>query len=116
MVKKMSSSGAIEPRIKKYCRHAKMSELKSQHDIRRTVITNLYESGVPLKEIQRIAGHSSLKQTFDYIKFKNSENDAFYIENLCSKTVEQSGTDFQANFPQKKLGNADKIDIPGSQG
>lgn len=85
---------SFEPRLKKYCRQANMSEMKSQHDIRRTVITNLYEAGVPLKEIQRIAGHASLKQTFDYIKFKDSDNDAEYMEKLCSKKVEQNGTDF----------------------
>ena len=66
---------SFEPRIKKYCRQAGMSELKPQHDVRRTVITNLYDAEVPLKEIQRIAGHSSLKQTLDCIKFRDHGND-----------------------------------------
>ena len=87
---------SFEPRIKKYCRQAGMSELKSQHDIRRSVITNLYESGVPLKEIQRIAGHSTLKQTLDYIKFKECDKDEEYMEKLCAKKVEQNGTTFLA--------------------
>lgn len=87
---------SFEPRIKKYCRQAGMSELKSQHDVRRTVITNLYDAGVPLKEIQRIAGHSSLKQTLDYIKFRDHNNDEEYMEKLCSKKLEQVGTKFLA--------------------
>ena len=61
-----------------------MPELKSQHDIRRTVITNLYCKGVPVKEIQRIARHSSLNMTMSYIKFQDNDNDADYMERLCA--------------------------------
>ena len=63
-----------------------MPELKSQHDIRRTVITNLYYKGVPLKEIQRIAGHSSLNMNMSYIKFQDNDNDADYMERLCANS------------------------------
>ena len=52
-----------------------MDVLKSQHDIRRTFCTNMYYSGVPLKNLQKLMGHSSLKQTMDYIKFKEDDKD-----------------------------------------
>ena len=77
---------SFEPRLKRYCRECNMPELKSQHDIRRTVITNLYYKGVPLKEIQRIAGHSSLNMTMSYIKFQDNDNDADYMERLCANS------------------------------
>ena len=80
----MCNTRSFEPRLKRFCREVGMGELKSQHDIRRTVITNLYYKGVPLKEIQRIAGHGSLNQTIDYIKFKESNKDEEYMELLCS--------------------------------
>lgn len=64
-----------EPRIKRFCRLANMDVLKSQHDIRRTFCTNMYYSGVPLKNLQKLMGHSSLKQTMDYIKFKEDDKD-----------------------------------------
>lgn len=77
---------SFELRLKRYCRECNMPELKSQHDIRRTVITNLYYKGVPLKEIQRIAGHSSLNMTMSYIKFQDNDNDADYMERLCANS------------------------------
>lgn len=64
-----------ESRIKRFCRLANMDVLKSQHDIRRTFCTNLYYSGIPLKNLQKLMGHSSLKQTMDYIKFKEDDKD-----------------------------------------
>lgn len=64
-----------ESRIKRFCRLANMDVLKSQHDIRRTFCTNLYYSGVPLKNLQKLMGHSSLKQTMDYIKFKEDDKE-----------------------------------------
>lgn len=65
----------FEPRIKRFCRLAGMDVLKSQHDIRRTFCTNMYHSGVSLKRLQKLMGHSSLKQTMDYIKFKEDDKD-----------------------------------------
>ena len=50
--------------MEEYCRQADMSEMKSQHDVKRTVITNLYETGVPLKELQLIALNDILSVSF----------------------------------------------------
>ena len=72
-----------EARIKRFCRLANMNVLKSQHDIRRTFCTNLYYTGMPLKNIQKLMGHSSLKQTMDYIKFKEDDKDVL-LEQLNS--------------------------------
>lgn len=72
-----------ETRIKRFCRLANMDVLKSQHDIRRTFCTNLYYTGMPLKNIQKLMGHSSLKQTMDYIKFKEDDKDVL-LEQLNS--------------------------------
>ena len=45
-----------------------MEEIKSPHDIRRTVITELHEKGYPLKKLQKFAGHSTLAMTLKYIR------------------------------------------------
>lgn len=73
----------FDARIRTYCRNARMDVLKSFHDIRRTVLTNLYYAKMPLKDIQRFAGHSSIQQTMDYIKIKEDDLSALsFIETL----------------------------------
>ena len=47
--------------------------MKRLHDIRRTFVTNLYSKGMPLNDIRRIAGHSSIDQTMDYIKITEDD-------------------------------------------
>ena len=42
------------------------------------------QRNIHLKEIQRIAGHSSLNMTMSYIKFQDNDNDADYMERLCA--------------------------------
>ena len=62
-----------------------MNVEKSPHDIRRTVLTNLYQAGMPLKKVQEFAGHSSLKQTMDYIRISDDEIDTMqFIESLSA--------------------------------
>ena len=46
----------------------------------------LFAAPLPLKEIQRIAGHSSLNMTMSYIKFQDNDNDADYMERLCANS------------------------------
>ena len=69
----MCTPKCFDSRIRGYCKKAKMSESKSCHDIRRTALTNLYKKNVPLKTIQYIAGHSTLKQTMDYLRITDDD-------------------------------------------
>ena len=62
-----------------------MEVIKSPHDIRRTVLTNLYSVGMPLKKIQEYAGHSSLKQTMDYIRVSDDDYDISQFLNTLSE-------------------------------
>ena len=82
----------FESRLKKYCKKAGMETLKSQHDIRRTFATMLYYDGMPKKSIQKYMGHSSLKQTEDYIHIRDINDEEKYIANISKRwnTVEQS--------------------------
>ena len=73
----------FETRIKRYCREAGMTVLKSQHDLRRTFATNLFYSGVQPKDIQGYMGHESLEQTMAYVKQKSaSDKDGNPLEKL----------------------------------
>lgn len=74
---RMCTPKCYDKRLRGYCKKANMSEIKSCHDIRRTTLTNLYKKGVPLKAIQYIAGHATLRQTMDYLKITNED-----IENM----------------------------------
>ena len=74
---------SIDSRLRRYCRETGMKVEKSPHDIRRTVLTNLYHAGMPLKKVQEFAGHSSLKQTMDYIRVSDDDIDTMqFIESL----------------------------------
>lgn len=74
------TSRSFECRIKKYCKHAGMNELKSQHDARRTFATDCFYANMPLKNLQALLGHSSLKQTQDYIYTKPCDNVDEYLD------------------------------------
>ena len=70
-------------RLENYCKKAGMTVKKSPHDIRRTVITNLFKAGMDLKKLQKFAGHSSLKMTLDYInQMADDEDDITYVSQL----------------------------------
>lgn len=79
------NSRCIDPRLRKYCRKAGMAVEKSPHDVRRTVFTNLYLMGMPLRDIQHFAGHSDIKMTLHYIKSVPSTDNLNIIENLSTK-------------------------------
>ena len=72
---------SYDSRLETYCRRIGIPR-KSCHDIRRTVITSLYSAGMNLKRIQKVAGHGSLQQTMDYIKFQPDETDLNYMEQI----------------------------------
>lgn len=80
---------SFDPRLRKYCKQANMDIIKSPHDIRRTVLTNLYMAHMPLKKIQEYAGHSSLKQTMDYIRITDDDMDMMqYLNTLSNESLE----------------------------
>lgn len=81
---KFCTPRSFDPRVRKYCRQAGMTVIKSPHDIRRTVLTNLYNVGMPLKKIQIFAGHSSLQQTMDYIRISEDDLDMLRYLNTLS--------------------------------
>ena len=63
-----------------------MEIIKSPHDVRRTVLTNLFMANMPLKKIQEFAGHNSLKQTMDYIRITDDALDmSQYLETLSEE-------------------------------
>lgn len=79
---------SFETRIKKYCKHANMEVLKSQHDIRRTFATNLYYAGMNPKDIQALMGHESLEQTMAYIKRKGeTKNTLNFLEVISNNNL-----------------------------
>ena len=81
---------SFDPRLRRYCKKANMDVIKSPHDVRRTVLTNLYNAGMPLKKIQEFAGHSSLKQTIDYIRISDEDLDLSDYLNTLSDTSEST--------------------------
>lgn len=79
---------SFETRIKKYCRKADMTVLKSQHDARRTFATNLFYRNMNPKDIQALMGHESVEQTMAYIKRKDvSANVLDFLEAISSKNI-----------------------------
>lgn len=56
----------IDNRIRKLCNKADI-EVKSAHDIRRTVASELFNNGVPVEIIRNYLGHSDIKTTWGYI-------------------------------------------------
>ena len=65
------TSRCFDARLRRYCRAAGMAVIKSSHDIRRTVLTNLSAEGMDIKDIQQFAGHGTVAQTMDYLRFVN---------------------------------------------
>lgn len=60
---------AIDGAIRRMCKKIDITPYKSAHDLRRTVITKMYEKmgHESIDAIRRYAGHSSIKQTIAYI-------------------------------------------------
>jgi len=61
-----SMARAIDNRIRKCCKAAGI-EVKSAHDIRRTVASELHIKGVPLELIRDFCGHEEESTTWGYI-------------------------------------------------
>ena len=81
---KHCTSRSVDSRLRKYCRKAGMTVIKSPHDIRRTVLTNLYLAGMPLTAVKAYAGHSSLAQTLAYIRVSDDDLSTLQFVNTLS--------------------------------
>lgn len=57
---------ALDNRIRKLCTRANLP-VKSAHDIRRTVASEMFNNGVPVEIIRDYLGHSDIKTTWGYI-------------------------------------------------
>jgi len=77
----------IDNRIRKLCNQALITPVKSAHDIRRTVATQMHMQGIPIRIIQEFLGHSDTKTTWGYI-VNNQEKEVLHsrirdaLENL----------------------------------
>lgn len=69
----------FKSRLERYCMKAGMTVAKSNHDIRRTCLTELYDAGMPLKQLQYFAGHETPEQTLAYIRRKNDVDTTPYM-------------------------------------
>ena len=82
------SPRGMDSRLRQYCKKSGMKVIKSPHDVRRTVLTNLYGAGMPLKSVQAFAGHSDLKQTMEYIRITDDDLDMTpYLNTLSDKNA-----------------------------
>ena len=67
----------IDNRIRKLCNQADITPVKSAHDIRRTVATQMHMQGIPIRIIQEFLGHSDTKTTWGYI-VNNQEKEVLH--------------------------------------
>lgn len=65
---------SIDNRIRKCCKRADI-EVKSAHDIRRTVASEMFNNGVPVEIIRNFLGHSDIKTTYGYILDNKKKED-----------------------------------------
>ena len=65
----------LDKKLRKVQKALGFTEIRSCHDIRRTYINVLFYSGVNVKKIQSLVGHSTLKQTQDYICIGDTDDD-----------------------------------------
>lgn len=83
---------SIDNLIRKVCGHAGVAE-KSAHDIRRTVASEMFNSGIPVEIIRNYLGHSDIKTTFSYILDNNGKQKTNnMIINALSKMNGLKGT------------------------
>lgn len=67
----------IDNRIRKLCNQADIAPVKSAHDVRRTVATQMHMQGIPIRIIQEFLGHSDTKTTWGYI-VNNQEKEVLH--------------------------------------
>lgn len=59
--------------IKKYAERAELSLEISPHDLRRTTATHLVENGAPIRLVQALLGHATLKVTTKYLRLSDEK-------------------------------------------
>lgn len=64
----LANSRVFDARLRKYCKHLNLPYLKSPHDIRRTYISMLLESGMNVDTIKKLAGHENIEMTLAYCR------------------------------------------------
>ncbi len=64
----------IDTRIRKCCKSAGI-EVKSAHDIRRTVASELHANNVPIELIRDLMGHEEISTTYGYIYDNNEKSE-----------------------------------------
>ena len=69
-----TKSREIDNRIRKCCKAAKM-EVKSAHDIRRTVASEMHMRAIPVEMIRDYLGHSEISTTWSYIYDNKSKSE-----------------------------------------
>lgn len=76
---------SVDCRIRKYCRHAGISE-KATHKIRKTYISTLIDSGVNINEIRKLAGHEDERTTYGnycYNRLSDNQTESKLEQALC---------------------------------
>lgn len=68
------TSSKIDSYLRKKCKLANIP-VKSTHDIRRTVASEMFNNGVPVEIIQYYLGHSDIKTTYGYILDNNRKEE-----------------------------------------
>jgi integrase/recombinase XerD len=59
--------------LKGFAKKANIPLDVSPHDLRRTTATHLVENGAPIRQVQSLLGHSSLKVTTKYLRLSDEK-------------------------------------------
>ena len=93
---------ALDNRIRKLCRRAKITPAKSAHDIRRTVATTLYRNTHDIELVRLFLGHSDVKTTWEYIVLidqKEKDNRRVVNALSCLSASSNASSDKVIGFP-----------------
>lgn len=69
--KKLNRKNFSSAIIKKYAKKAQIAIDVAPHDLRRTTATHLVENGAPIRMVQALLGHTSLKVTTRYLRLSD---------------------------------------------
>lgn len=94
------STRSIDKRIRKCCIKAGI-EVKSAHDIRRTVASEMFNQGVPAVIIKQYLGHSDIKTTYEYILDNHQKNETHKI--ILNSLTEMNGLKRTQTPENKKI-------------